>query len=569
MLFSGHVDNRSELRRDLGPCGPGDAALYAAAYAAWGDTADLKVIGQFATIVATPDAPQLRLSRSPITAPPLSYYNDRRCAIVSNAARVIFVTDEVELEIDEDKLDLSLLLNYCDEARGWFVGVQRVPAGHRVILTPDGARTERYYDIAALPDVRRASDDAYVEEATALFSDATAAALDGFSRPAISLSGGFDSQTVAAHAIRQRLGQPLYSFTGVPEPGWDGRTYASTFGDERHHVEALAALYPELHPTFVDAAGLSFDHKQQALFMLGGMPPRNAVNFHWIHEVYRLARERGCDVILDGGFGNASFSFSGVGAMPHWLVSGQWPHLWRELGYSRGKNWRMTALMIRAVLPLMPHPIRLAVRRIAGRASIRDRDWWCPLREDYAKASGLEARSRALGFDPDYLSPRSTRQFRTEMLAQGEAEGADVMLSFSELHQMPFRDPTVYRPLVEFCLGIPDDQYLRDGQERWLARRMLRGMVPDMVVEEKRSGSQAADWHLRLKRERHALIKELDEMSTDPWLAKRIDFAGLRAALIDFPAQTPLKDPEEYRLMLALPRAMTTARFVRYTRGTN
>ena len=568
MLFSGHIGNRSELRRDLGPCGPGDAALYAAAYAAWGDTADLKVIGQFATIVAAPDAPHLRLSRSPITAPPLSYYNDGCRAIVSNAARVIFATGEVEREIDEDKLDLSLLLNYCDEARGWFVGVRRVPAGHRVVLTPDGTRTERYYDMAALPDVRRASDDAYVEEANALFSEATAAALDGFSRPAISLSGGLDSQAVAAHAIRQRLGQPLYSFTGVPEPGWDGRTAAGTFGDERHHVEALAALYPELHPVFVDAAGLSFDHKQQALFMLGGMPPRNAANFHWIHEVYRLARERGCDVMLGGDYGNASFSFSGDGAMPHWLASGQWPRLWRELGYSRGKRWRMTALMTQAALPLMPRPIRLAVRRLAGRASDRYREW-CPLREDYAKASGLEARSLALGFDPDYLSPRSTRQCRTEMFTQGEAEGADVRLSFSELHQMPFRDPTAYRPLVEFCLGIPDDQYLRDGQQRWLARRMLRGMVPDMVVEEKRSGLQAADWHLRLKRERHALIKELDQMSTDPTLAMRIDFAGLRAALIDCPAETPLNSKEAYRLMLAVPRAMTTARFVRYIRGTN
>ena len=50
----------------------------------------------------------------------------------------------------------------------------------------------------------------------------------------------------------------------------------------------------------------------------------------------------------------------------------------------------------------------------------------------------------------------------------------------------------------------------------------------------------------------------------------RIDFAGLRAALIDFPAETPLHSSEVvHRLMLAVPRAMTTARFVRYIRGTN
>jgi asparagine synthase (glutamine-hydrolysing) len=303
--------------------------------------------------------------------------------------------------------------------------------------------------------------------------------------------------------------------------------------------------------------------------MLAGMPQRNASNFHWGHEVYRLARERGCDVMLGGDYGNVSFSFGGEGSMPHWLTSGQWLRLWRELQYSRGKRWRIAALMTQAALPLMPRPIQLAVLRLAGRGGDRYRGW-CPLREDYVKASGLEARSLALGYDPDQLGrPRSTRQLRTQLFTQGEAEGADGRLSFSELHQMPFRDPTAYRPLVEFCLGIPDDQYLRDGQQRWLARRMLRGMVPDMVVEEKRRGSQAADWYLRLKRERHALIQELDEVSTDPTLAKRIDFAGLRAALIDCPAETPLNSQEMYRLRAAVPRALTTARFVRYSRGTN
>ena len=61
-------------------------------------------------------------------------------------------------------------------------------------------------------------------------------------------------------------------------------------GTGKTRVEALAALYPELHPVFADAAGLSFDHKQQALFMLAGMPPRNVSNFHWGHEVYREIR---------------------------------------------------------------------------------------------------------------------------------------------------------------------------------------------------------------------------------------------------------------------------------------
>jgi asparagine synthase (glutamine-hydrolysing) len=191
------------------------------------------------------------------------------------------------------------------------------------------------------------------------------------------------------------------------------------------------------------------------------------------------------------------------------------------------------------------------------------------LREDYVAATGLEENARQLGFDPDFLGPWRSRQWRSEFYEQGEAEGADTRLALCELHQIPFRDPCSSRRLVEFCLAIPDDQYVRHGQSRWLARRMLRGRVPDMVVEENRIGRQAADWMLRIRRQRAALIGELCSMEQDPFLAERLDLAGLRHALETMPDETPLDSPEAFRLQLALPRALSAARFHRFVDGRN
>ena len=41
------------------------------------------------------------------------------------------------------------------------------------------------------------------------------------------------------------------------------------------------------------------------------------------------------------------------------------------------------------------------------------------------------------------------------------------------------RTPAFDRRVVEFCIGIPQDQYLRKGRDRWLIRRAMQGRLPD------------------------------------------------------------------------------------------
>ena len=102
-----------------------------------------------------------------------------------------------------------------------------------------------------------------------------------------------------------------------------------------------------------------------------------------------------------------------------------------------------------------------------------------------------------------------------------------------------------------------------------LARRMLRGKLPDMVLRENRRGRQAADWHLRIARQRDDLISEIDWLQEDPNMRRRLNLAALRQALVDFPTTTPRDKFAAQRLQLALSRGLTTARFIRYIEGRN
>lgn len=569
VLFDGYIDNRKELKSSLGEQLQDDGDLYAAAYATWGDDADLKIIGQFSVILFHQDEKIVRLVRSPLTAPPLHIWNDRDRLIVASTPRAIFATGEVTQELDEQKIADSLVLNFYEEERSWFKNVRRLPVGSRAVVTRGDIQVRRYYDLTTLPEINLARDEDYVEAANLLFEEATRAALAGFSTPAATISGGYDSQAVAAYALRQLDGKPLLGLTSVPESGWDGRIERGGFGDESTHVAALAAMYPALETIKIDAKGLYLDHKLNAMFMLANGPPQAAGNLHWIHEVWARAKSSGCDVVLTGQMGNGSFSFAGDGALPSWFLKGEWRKLFRELKATRGRFPQLRSFISQTLMPLLPKSIWLSMQRMRHGPMDDPYESWCPINRDYATENRVEERAIDMGHDIFFQPLKSSRAWRAAMFNNAPAEMGDIMQGLELIHGIPSRDPTAYRPLVEFCLRIPDDQYLRNGQRRWLSRRMLKGKIPDLVLDEKRMGLQSADWHLRMGRQLDALKAEIDNLAEDPAMAHRLNLPSLKKALDEWPSETPLGTPLAWRLQLAISRGLVTARFINYVEGKN
>lgn len=569
VLFTGKIDNYAAIDAELGRKFSSDAHRYAAAYDAWGDKADLRLIGEFSTIMANPDRHWMRLCRSPIQAPPLHFHRDGVKAIAASTPRAIFATGEVEQEVDDLKIADSMLLNYREGERSWFKGISRVQTGERVVLGSDGLQRSTFYDINDVPEIRLKSDSDYVEAANALFAEGVSAALDGFSRPAISLSGGYDSQAVAAFAMAQRPSSQLFSFTSVPESGWEGEAPRGRFANERPHVEALAAMYPQLVTEWVDAAGLSFDHHLQNMFLLGGISPRNAMNLHWIHEVRARAKAKGCDVMLTGAMGNATISFSGEGMLADLFRQGRVLKVAKEAWLGRGSRSFARSFVSGAIMPNLPKPLWQAISRLVHDREQDVFETWCPMNRDWAREHRVEERALEMGHDQHYQAAGSTRQWRASIMRGAITEAGDVHMAFELLHGIPARDPTAYRPFFEFCLGIPDDQYFRHGERRWLARRMLKGKIPDMVLDEQRRGLQAADWHQRLYRQKDSLLQEIDRLALDGEMAARLDLASLRKTVASMTEVPPADPTTVRRLQLAVPRGLATARFIRYVQGRN
>jgi asparagine synthase (glutamine-hydrolysing) len=131
------------------------------------------------------------------------------------------------------------------------------------------------------------------------------------------------------------------------------------------------------------------------------------------------------------------------------------------------------------------------------------------------------------------------------------------------------RTPAFDRRLVEFCIGIPEEQYLHKGSDRWLIRRAMKGRLPEMVLNGKKRGLQAADWHPRLTRERDQVAAKVRNLATNAEVASIIDVQRLTAALDNWPECQPSIFSPENELLLAVPQALGAAYFIENVTGAN
>lgn len=569
IVMAGRIQDRTELavRHGLDPA-LDDTALYARLYARHGNRCDRLIHGDYAVIQWDPQNRQVRLVRSATSFCPLHYWRDGNRLVASSIPRALFAAG-LDVQIDDARLGDALLLNYRDATRSWYKGSRRVACGTFELHDPQGSMRRRFWSVEDVPQVRFARDEDYVDAVDEQFRRATRAELEGVARPAIALSGGLDSQGVASFIVSEGSAHlRLPTFTGVPQAGWtcDGRS--SSFGDESGHVRALAAMYPQIEPYFITGERHRLGEHIEAMALLSGWPVRNEANMHWIHEAYASAGAMGCDVLFFGAAGNTGFSYDGSTGYPTWLRHGQWLHLARELIACPDPRplWRRAISL--ALMPNLSLSLRRSIDNIRGLKPSPFTSW-CPMTEHFARSSGALQRARAAQFDPYFYPSPNSREWRARVLDDLLGESAEIELGLRLLHGVGYRDPTLYRPLLELCIGIGDEQYLRSGTDRWLARRLLKGRVPELVRNERRAGRQAADWALRMAAERDDLVAELERMRADPWLAERLDLDRLAA---DFRAWPGTDDPAAgYPLKIgtAVASAISTARFVRYASGRN
>ena len=553
------LDDRHALGRALGldardHC---DASLAMAAFERWSDGALDRLYGDFALSLWDAERRRLLLARDPTGQKPLHYCRGSGVFAFASMPQGLHALSTFERLVDPDAVADFLGVLPESDGRSFFVGIDKVPAGHVVDIGISHFSVRRWWQPLMDP-IAGGSPQLHVEALRDALDHAVEARLRGSrERVASHLSAGLDSAAVtatAARLIRDEAGR-VVAYTAVPRHGDIGDAMGG-LPDEGPLAAQAASLYPNIEHVRVTGSDrpLMAGLKHNGRFY--ERPMLNVANMNWVEAIQDDARDRGLKVLLTGASGNLTLSYDGLHALPEMLARGHWLSLliqslalhrsgsrWGSLGartfgpflpkllWRRLREWRMGAGS--SHMPLLRENV---LAELVQRAADRGTNL-----EDVPASDSIRARLNALA----WLDPGN---YQKGTLA---GWGIDV------------RDPTADRALLELCLRIPVEAWIEGGRPRGLARIAFSDRLPEAIVNERRKGLQAADWHLAFDRDLPDISAELERIADCPDAAKLLDIDRMRALLIEWPKADARARRSYHIYRQGLLRAIAAGHFIR------
>jgi asparagine synthase (glutamine-hydrolysing) len=311
----------------------------------------------------------------------------------------------------------------------------------------------------------------------------------------------------------------------VPEAGFAKQETGGNYFDETPYVRQIAGTNANIVPCFVPPTNRPLLEQIVELVRMQGAPA-GVFRGLWVMDILAAARSAGHSVMLTGDMGNFTMSYDGSTLLAELLLTGRWWRLFSEIR-SSGKQWRYMRRV--AIAPFIP---AVLFRQYALWRRGRRPPWYAysAIHPKFAARSGVVARAARENKPFDVPPPRNGRLARIRSF-NFYYNTADWLAKLRANFGIDCRAPAFDRRLVEFCIGVPQNQYLRQGNDRWLIRRAMQDRLPEIILSNKKNGVQFVDCFERLTRERHQIATELKRFAENSDVASIIDLQRLTAIL--------------------------------------
>ncbi|HEX6650908.1 MAG TPA: asparagine synthase-related protein [Pyrinomonadaceae bacterium] len=457
LAYEGRVDNREEIGYALGLprlAQQPDGAVLTAAYDAWGEKLSAKVIGEYAYAAFDRRTQQLVAGQDSLGVRRLFYCTIGERVLLTSNLRLLFQ----QFPETRPPYDREVLREYFAGAmmpwsgRTIWRGVRELGRGS--VLVQRGEKLEEKTAWQPKPVRReRFATPAEVDEVfRKLLFDAVRAALRSPGPVLCDLSGGYDSSTVCSvAALLTEAGESL-----GPVIGW---SLVSRRSDEEAFQDSVRGQYRIESHTLDLESHLPFQTFTDTEIPTGGFVQLGSVE----RAVREFARARGIRSHLTGKGADALFNKGGDAPvyLAEWIRERRFTAWSRHfVAYLKGGSFNAWHLLRDCTVG------SLDVHAAKFRESIPS--WITPaFRKEISEANHEYLHTRARTFRSD-ARERMYRWTLCFVPSIGRALPDE-------------RVPLLYRPLVEFILGLDWNYIVHPSENRVLMRRSLRGILPEAV----------------------------------------------------------------------------------------
>lgn len=559
IALRGRLDGRASLARALGvqnESATPDVELVRLALQKWKEKAPQHLIGDFAIAAWSEGDKQLLLAADVAGLNTVYSWRSGDRLYFATCLRELLRMSTAPVELNEQYIADCLAMNLDDNDATPYRGIRKVAAGTCITITAGREQTVESHRYDPERRIRLANDHEYVEAAWDLLQQAVRDRVRGMDTVYILGSSGLDSAAVAS-ATAAVCNRPIEYVTAIPDLTLPTIPLHPTQKNERHLVEALARAFPAIRTTFVPpAADQNWDPNWPEFIEANHAPHRGPMNMAWFHNACRTAAQLGATTHLGGAAGNMTLTWEGWRMLPGLFSSGHFGQVARELLKGCGGSARRLAGLT----------WRELVRPLLGpRYDYRSLERYAGLRRQAVDEFDLLNRMRATGNDPSFVRSLDSRCWRLHALLRGRARRPELTNMQGALYGMTQSAPLLDQRLAEFCLAIPEDQYLRNGTNRWLARRLLLAAgVPPAVAENRRFGYQHPEWFAHLTGTRAQMRAQVAQLRCSPLADRLIDTGRLDRILDAWPNHPIAAERLRGELGSVLTGALAVGAFVQW-----
>ncbi len=529
------LDNREELAEALGVDDEQlavlpDSALLLSAYRRWGSNCAEHLLGDFAFAIWDAGLRNLVLGRDHIGQRYVHYYRADDFLAFATEIKALFGYPDVPRGLSELQIGRLLLRDHAP-AQGAtpFENIYGLTSATVMTIGLGGsAERRRYWQLNPDPSHQGRSEAYYIEAYRRVLGEAVACRIRRAVRPpGIIFSGGYDSAAIAGLAgpVLAPSGRKLIAAASVMPADYQG-----TIRHARPWVEMCARDMQHVSVRYVTREGKNILSGLDAAFLKSELP---SGSYHFVTSelLSSLARD-GAQVVLDGHGGDYTLHPRGDAALARLLATFKFGRFVTELraylrlsGHSLPKTLRHDIAGI--LMPAWARRLRQWLKR--GAAPVwRDQ----PINDAFGERL---VAAHALGSERAGSGVRSRIDMRGRiaktiaMVMGAPSPGLAVTAASLGLEvTRPFHDKRV----VELALAVPQDLYVKNGRNRYLACTALHDVYPrEFQTRGRQNDDEIPDFMRMVKSVEPQLLAEISEMEKSKKLGRYVDFNKIRALL--------------------------------------
>lgn len=495
-IMNGEIYNFRELRRELQEkghtfTGNSDTEILPHLYEETGEAFLDHLNGMFAIALWDMKLRKLIVARDRFGEKPLYYgiFGDK--LLFGSEPKVLLARPDVNPRIDLDAMRHYLSFDYVPAPMSIYDGIKKLPAAHRLVFEHGKIKVIRYWKLSFNKNGTRQNLARAAKDLSELLSDSVRMRLVSDVPLGVLLSGGVDSSTVAALAVRHSSERVKSFSIGFEEDSFDESAYAREVAEHlgtEHYEERLSV---DTSVKLIEDIGKWLDEPMSDASLL---PTFLLSRFVRQHVTVALGGDGGDEIFAGYPMYYGHKVAKAYGAIPRFVRSGVIEPFVRGLPV---KNENLS----------FDYKAKRFIRASNYDTVTRHHAWFGSFSPD----EQLDLLTESVKFT---TKNKDVYAGAKNLLKECDAESELEQMQFLDMNfylaediltkvdrasmavSLEVRAPFLDHRVAQFAAALPPEYKLKGSQGKYILKKAVAGMLPKSVVKrpKKGFGVPVAEW---------------------------------------------------------------------------